>query len=248
MKYSLQLFLSLLLCCLSVNTYATDWSKYAYDTYAARDFSGWPNMIQTLQNTAFSSTGTVDQQVKVMTCYYGYVGHLLDVKQKEEASVWNKKANTILKKLQEKAPDDPRVIALQSMFIAYDIAISPIKAPFQAGSMMSTAKKALKLAPSLYLANLANANILFYFPESLGGNKKEAITYYRKVYDYFVAHPNIATSDWMYLNVMSTLAVANEAVGNYTEAINWCNKALQVNAGFVYVKNILLPRIKQKIK
>lgn len=248
MKNFLQLFLVLLLCSLSVKVYAVDWSKSAYDTYAARDFSSWPTMIETLQTTAFSPSGTIDQQIKVMTCYYGYIGHLLDIKKKDEASQWNKKAHTIFKKLLEKAPEDPRVLALHSMFIAYDIAISPIKAPFQAGNMMSTAKKALQKAPTLYLANLANANILFYFPESLGGDKKESLNYYRKVYDYFVAHPAISVSDWMYLNVMSTIAVVNEAIGNNQEALNWCNKALQVNPGFVYVKTVLLPRMKKNAK
>lgn len=225
---------------------ATDWRKFSYDTYAARNFSGWPGMINTLQQSAFNATSSLNDRIYLMTCYYGYIGHLLDIKQKDRASEWNKKASDIFKKIKEEAPEDPRILALQSMFIAYDIAISPMKAPFQVSGMMSAAKKSLKLAPTLYLANLANANISFYFPEALGGDKQKAIGYYQKVYDYFQSHPAIAASDWMYLNVMSTLAVANEAVGNNKEALQWCEKALRVQPDFVYVKTILLPRIKQK--
>ncbi|MEG1586910.1 MAG: hypothetical protein RR346_08540 [Bacteroidales bacterium] len=240
--------LGLLFCCANLSFAAvTDWHKYAYDTYAARNFTGWPQMINTLQKTAFSPAGTTDSRLFVMTCYYGYIGHLLDIKQKEQASEWNKQANSIFKDLKDQLPDDPRVLALQSMFIAYDIAISPVKAPFQVGGMMSTARKALKEGPDELLANLANANILFYFPEALGGDKQKAITYYRKVYDFFKAHPAVAATDWMYLNVMSTLAVANEAVGNNKQAMFWINEALQVRPDFVYVKTILLPRIKQKL-
>lgn len=248
MKYIFRLLLGICMLYVAPAVSATNWQQYAYDTYADRNFTGWPDMIQTLQSTAFSPSGTLADRIQTMTCYYGYIGHLLDVKQKDKASEWSKKANEPFKKLQAEAPSDARIVALQSMFTAYEIAISPLKAPFQAGGMMSNAKKALQIDPSSYLAALANANILFYFPEALGGDKKQAITYYKKVYDYFVAHPEIAATDWMYLNVMSTLAVANEAVGNYTEALSWCKKALQVQPHFVYVKTFLLPRIQAKLK
>ncbi|MGL4293442.1 MAG: hypothetical protein ACRCSQ_07700, partial [Bacteroidales bacterium] len=131
-----------------------NWNLFSYDSYAARNFSKWPDNLLAMQQKAFSPSGTLDDKILVMTGYYGYIGHLLDVKKKDQASDWSKKANSIFKKLKDTAPDDPRVLALQSMFTAYDIAISPVKAPFQAGGMMSTAKKALKEAPGLYLANL----------------------------------------------------------------------------------------------
>ncbi|MEG1903357.1 MAG: hypothetical protein RR212_03090 [Bacteroidales bacterium] len=248
MKYLIRTFIGIIMLGSWISISATDWKKYAYDTYAERNFSGWPNMIENLKSKAFSPTGTFSDRIQVMTCYYGYIGHLLDIKQKDKASEWSKKANETFNPLQRQAPNDPRILALQSMFVAYEIAISPVKAPFQVGGMMSTAKKALKTDPTLYLAALANANILFYFPEALGGNKQQAITYYKKVYDYFMAHPEIASTDWMYLNVMSTLAVAYEAVGNNNEALSWCKKALLVAPEFVYVKTILLPRIQAKVK
>lgn len=219
--------------------------NFTYKTYSMRDFSGWPVMIEKLQKEALSHTGTKEQQLQLMVDYYGYVGHLLDVNKKNEAAVWAKKGSEALKQVKKNYPKDATVIALESMFIAYQIALNPMKAPFQAGGMMSTAKEALKMDPNLYLANIANANILFYFPSALGGDKHKAIEYYKKAYNYFVQHPQIAKNSWVYLNVMSTLGVANEAVGNKAEALRWCNQALKICPDFVYVKTILLPRMEK---
>ena len=225
---------------------ATDWRQFTYDTYAARDFSGWPAMIAGLEKTAFSSTGSVDDRLQVMNYYYGYIGHLLDFGKKDEAGEWSKKASAQMKKLMETASDNPRVQALQSMFTAYEIAISPLKAPFAVGGMKSSAKKAMQGAPDLPQTNIANANISYYFPESLGSDKKAALKLYLKAYDYYAAHPAEAANDWMYLNVLSTIGLANEAIGNYDEALRWCDRALTVCPGFVYVRDVLKPRVTAK--
>jgi tetratricopeptide (TPR) repeat protein len=205
-------------------------------------------MIQQLEKSAFSASGTLADRIQVMNYYYGYVGHLLDFGKKDEAGEWAKKAQVQMKKLAQEAPNDARVLALQSMFVAYEIAINPLKAPFSVGGMKSNAKKAMAANASLPSVNIANANISYYFPESLGGDKKAALKLYLKAYDYYVAHPAEAADDWMYLNVLSTIGLANEAIGDYDEALRWCDKALTVCPGFVYVKTVLKPRVEGKRK
>lgn len=241
-KYLLIILTSLI----SIIPLKADNKSYTYQTYSLRDFSGWPAMLDSMTN-ALKTDSSKEAYINTLRDYYGYVGHLLDIGDKSQADVWCKKGNSVLKEAKKKYPGNASITALESMFIAFQIAISPLKAPFQASSMMSSAKEGLRLDSSLNLTNNAEANILFYFPEALGGDKQKAITYYQKAYQYFLDHPDIANENWMYLNIMSTLAVANESVGNLQQALNWCKKALQIQPDFVYVRQILLPRIEKKL-
>ncbi|MEG1616562.1 MAG: hypothetical protein RR202_07020 [Bacteroidales bacterium] len=245
MKSKMKILVAFLLLGSSLFSLSADDRSFTYQTYAQRNFDGWPAIIEKQEQLA-ESAPTEANYVELLANCYGYVGHLLDTHQKEQAAVWAKTGMNIVKEAKKKYPESASVMAFESMFIAFQIAITPLKAPFQASSMMSTAAKALKLAPDLYLANLAQANIYFYFPEALGGDKKKAIELYRKVYQYFVDHPQIAANSWMYLNVMTTLSVANDAVGNKVEAKKWLDTALAVEPNFVYAKTILKPRLEGK--
>ena len=54
------------------------YKSYTYESFAARDFSNWPRIIETLEKEALQnypdSTATLD----IMKYYYGYIGHLLE--------------------------------------------------------------------------------------------------------------------------------------------------------------------------
>lgn len=219
-----------------------------YKSYAARDFSGWPLILEQMQVQAFSPEGTLENQVQLLVNYYGYIGSLLDTNQKSKASIWTKKGNEVVKRVKVNHPNQASVLALESMFIAFQIAINPIKAPLYISSMMSSVKHAMKIDPNHYLANIAHANILFYFPSALGGDKLQAISYYKKVYNHFKSTPLAATDNWVYLNIISTLGVANNEIGNVSEARRWCEEALKVEPNFVFVNTVLLPSINKSKK
>ncbi|MDO5571414.1 MAG: hypothetical protein Q4F97_08125 [Bacteroidales bacterium] len=219
----------------------------AYETYRNRNFSQWPNYIAQVEQIALSTNATIKDKVDLMTFYYGYIGHLLDINDKKSAQVWLNKAQLIDKKFSSSLDSNADYKALHSMYIGFQIAISPIKAPLLVASMFTSARDALKIDSNSVFANVANANILFYFPEAFGGNKQKAISYYQNVYNYFLSNKNFQKR-WMFLNVMSTLAIAYESVNDIDAANYWVVKALDVEPDFKFVTQVLKPRIDEKIK
>ena len=67
-----------------------------------------------------------------------------------------------------------------------------------------------------------------------------------KVYNYFQGHPDVASQDWKYLFILSTLGVVNEKLGDIDNAKAWHKKALEVKPDFVFVKDVLVPRVNNK--
>jgi hypothetical protein len=132
-------------------------------------------------------------------------------------------------------------------FLAYDIAISPFRAALEVPSLFRSSRRALKIDPNCYLAQQMQANLLFYLPEVFGGDKQKAIVYYKKVYQFFKNNPQISRYDWMYLNVISTLGNAYEKTGHVDVALSWAKLALQVEPGFMYVRNVLMPRLQKEM-
>ena len=142
-----------------------------------------------------------------------------------------------------KDKDIPAFAAFSSIFKAYEIAITPVKAPFLISGVLSSAKKAYSLDSKSPYTNIANANLMFYFPESLGGDKKKALEYYQNAYKYYINNPEQASTDWIYLNILSTIGVVYEKIGDRANAKRWWIEAERIEPEFKHVTNVLLPRV-----
>ncbi len=223
-----------------------DHKAYTYQSFAARDFSNWPYIIETLEKEAAANPKNCAATLEIMNYYYGYIGHLLDVNNKKAADVWCKKAKKTYQALGQEYSNNADMVAYGSIITAFEIAISPVKAPLLAHSMFVGAKKSLQLDPNSIMGNLSYANFLYFFPEALGGDKSKALQHYMKVYNYFQGHPDIASQDWKYLFILSTLGVVNEKLGDIDNAKAWHKKALEVKPDFVFVKDVLVPRVNNK--
>ncbi len=214
-----------------------------YHSFAHRQFAAWPKIIELESNNLSLDNCTLGDVEHLFVNYYGYIGHLLDTKRKDEAEVWLKKAQKDFEPYFNKYENKASINALYSMFLAYEIALAPIKAPFKAGRLYSAIKRAKELDKENYLVKISQGNVAFYFPEALGGDKELALNYYMQVYSYFKLHPEIAKYDWVYLNTLSTICLAHEKLGMYKEAIMWAKVALRVAPDFVIVKDMIMPRL-----
>ncbi len=214
-----------------------------YKSFAHRQFSAWPDII-ILETKSLSPDGSSLQDVeRLFINYYGYIGHLLDSQLQDEATIWLQKAKKAFKPYLKKYSNEASINALNSIFIAYEIALAPIKAPFKMRSLLSAIKKAEEIDNTNYLVKISQGNVAFYFPEVLGGDKKEALDHYMHVYSYFKLNPDIARYDWVYLNTLSTICLAHEKLGQYKEALEWAKLALRVAPDFVIVKELIMPRL-----
>ena len=231
----------------SANTSIKDYQKNTYQTYIHTDFSSWTAWIEQMQNQAFKEKN-LSLHLEALKDFYGYIGHLLDTKQNDLADDWTDVAKEYVLEVKKDFPNNADITAYESIFISFQIAVSPYKAPFLVSSLMKTSKKALKLNPNSVPAQMAKANILFYFPEAFGGNKKEALHSYLKMYAHYDKHPEQKQTDWRYLFLLTIIANAYEQVGNLPTAIEWTRKSLAIEPKFRYAKEKLLPTLERKAK
>ena len=225
---------------------ATPLDSLAYQTYATRAFHKWPAIIAAQETQAKQGIAKHVDVITPYINYYGYVGHLLDTKQKEEASRWLKKAIRSFEPVRKQYPDQAAIWALHTMFVSYEIALSPYKAPYRLPELLSSLHKAEALDKDHYLVHLARANFMLYFPETLGGDKEEALKHYKAIYTYFQDPAYEAQANWVYLNILSTISFTYEKLARYPEAIEWAKRALVVTPDFAFVKNDLLPRLESR--
>ncbi len=216
-----------------------------YKSFAHQQFAAWPKIIELETKNLTPDNASIEDVEHLFINYYGYIGHLLDTKREKEAEVWLGKAQADFKPYFDKYSNEASINALYSMFLAYDMALSPVTAPFKLLRLNSIIKKAKELDKENYLVKISQANIAFYFPEALGGDKEEALNYYLQVYIYFKQHPAIAKYDWVYLNTLSTICLVHEKLGRYKEAIDWAKLALTVAPDFVIVKDMIMPRLRE---
>ena len=222
-----------------------NWRKQTYQTYIHTDFSSWPQIIEDTQKQA-KAENSLPLHLEALKDFYGYVGHLLDTKQTDKAEDWAEKATDYVEDVKDSYPDQADVLAYESMFISFKIAISPYKAPFYVSSMLKTSNEALEIAPESLAALVSKANILYYFPSVFGGDKQQALQLYLKAFAYYKQNPSVRKEDWRYLFLLTTIANAYDAVGNVTTALEWANRALTTEPEFRYAKEGLMPKLKSR--
>ena len=184
-------------------------AKLTYDSFGSKNFTSWPQYIETVESEIDLNPDNRDLVLDLMKYYYGLIGHFLDVNDKKSAEVWCKKMKKSYDKYGKPYSSQADFIAYSSLITAFEIAISPYKAPLLAASMFLNSKKAITMDPNSVVSNISYANFLYFFPEALGGDRKRALQHYTKVYNYFEKNSDKALDDWRYLYIISTLGVFN---------------------------------------
>mgnify|MGYP002513943532 CR=1 FL=1 len=70
--------------------------------------------------------------------------------------------------------------AYNAAFVAYEIGITPFKAPFIGLKCMKYGETAVKQDSTNYFALIQYGNIMNYMPKAFGGSKDKALVYYKK--------------------------------------------------------------------
>ena len=191
---------------------------------------------------------THDRQLETLTYYYGLVGHLLDKKRKDDAGRVLTKALELANKMYKQTPDDALLLGLMANLTGYQIALSPIKATTLAKGMMTKAKKSIALNPNDPYVNILYSNILFYMPSMFGGNKDSALAGYQKARKHMETHNGYIKNNWMYIQLLTTIGLVEEKNENYVAAQKMYQKVLQLQPNYGHVKNIVYPRLMEKMK
>ena len=148
-----------------------------FESYRAGNMAPWPELITEMENAKSTDLAWQTEMVKAI---YGMVGYEIGAKNKDLAKVYVEKAESYLDKLLEKYPNNARIHSISGALYGYKISLAPYKAPFLGPKSMSHIDKAIELDLAEPMGYIEKGNSLMYRPAIFGGDKKEALTFYRK--------------------------------------------------------------------
>ena len=220
----------------SQNTAQKIWHCYVH-----RDISGWKSVIDSLEALPHK---TVEQREEVLNYEYGYVAWRLSdgYKDKKEAEVYLEKAYAHLHALPQTQANKALIAAYEGAFVGYKIGISPYKAPFIGLKSVQYVKEAVQADDDNYFAHIQYANVFYYMPSVFGGSRSVAIEHYLKAKQLMQSQGR-CQNNWLYMNVLLTLADAYKKDQNWQKVKACYDEALQLQPNFPYIVDQLYPTV-----
>lgn len=179
-RFKLLLIIILLFPVLFASAQKKDLAYYQcafFESYRAGNMAPWPGLIDEMTQVKPADLLWQTEMVKAM---YGLVGYQIGLHDKEIAKIYVNKADSYLEKLLEEYPNNAQLHSLAGAFYGYKIALAFYKAPFLGPKSMEHIDKSIKLDPAEPMGYIEKGNSLQYRPTVFGGDKIEAMKYYRK--------------------------------------------------------------------
>jgi hypothetical protein len=159
-----------------------------YESYRSGNMEPWPKLIEEMEQVKPADRAWQTEIIKAM---YGLVGYQIGLHDKGIAKTYISKADIYLEKLLKKHPDNAQLHSLSGAFYGYKIALAIYKAPFLGPKSMEHIDQSIKLDPAEPMGYIEKGNSLHYRPAIFGGDKLEALKYYRKALALFEARHNM---------------------------------------------------------
>lgn len=239
-KYILILSLSLLSCCVLGQN-----NKSIYNAYVSGNMTKWKAAMDSVDALKQKNDKAV---LDLINYQYGYIAWCIGSNKDDEAEKYLKKATGNLNKLEQKKYNESMLFAYKAAFVGFEIGLAKYKAPFIGMNSLEYAKKSVSIDASNALGYMQLGNIYFYMPKMFGGSKSLALEHYLKAMKFMESSNEYKTSNWNYLNLLTTIISAHIELNQYEEAKKYCIKTLTIEPGFDWVKNILYPKVLKKLK
>lgn len=170
--------------------------------YINNDMQVWENY---LINTRFDSL-TTSEKLKYLNYEYGYVAVCID-REKDEATTFLSRFEKHINGL-DTVLTHADLLAYKSAFYAYDLKIHKSHLARSARRTLRFADEALEADSLSTMALTMNANLLFYRPRWLGGNKKRAYLHLVKARKLFENKGD--TCCWNYYHCLQMITLSEQ--------------------------------------
>lgn len=208
----------------------------------------WKQVIADMEKSPLARTDTTFTE-RLLNYQYGYVAWHLGNHNEEEAERVLIQADKNLIWLESKKFNPVLTHAYKASISGFWIGVSYWNIPSYAFKTSSSAEKAIELDSTNAFANIQMANIRFYQPVVLGGSKKEAIQYYLKAETIYEKLDLTAIkTDWVYLNLLATLAQSYDKFGELKKAKKYYQKLLTIQPSYKWVSDTMLPDLERRIE
>jgi len=216
------------------------WKNQIYYAYLNKDMNKWASIINEMEKED-NLRGT-EQKLELAGYYYGIIGFLIDIKDKQKAQHYILKGESLVDRILDNSPQNATANAFKGSFIAFKIALNKYKAITLGPESMKYIDKSFALNPYNIQAITDKAYAYYHAPRIFGGDKHEAIKLLLKSIS-IMEQTNHSENNWLYLNVLVSTAKAYEATNQPLNAKSIYEKALQREPRFLWVKNHLYPNL-----
>lgn len=237
--------LILLLLFISIRLAASDYRSEVYYAYVNNRMERWKSVIDRMESDVNRSS---EQTLELVNYQYGYIGYCIGREKEDEAKKYFALANRNIEILEKRAYKLSLVNAYKSAFYGFRISFSKLSAPVNGPRSLDHAKKAIELDNQNYLAWVQYGNAEFYMPAAFGGSKKLALEYFQKAKVILEKNPSETKNDWNYLSLLTLIAQAHAAIGDYNAAKTAYEDILRKEPGFTYVRDELYPQLIRNLK
>lgn len=221
------------------NAYSqSSYKDQIYEAYARGNMNKWYTVMKAFETEIKNKN--LEQKIELINYYYGYTGWLVSIEKDKLAEDYIDKSERLMDQILIDNPLDATVMAYKGAFIAYEIGVSSIKAIYLGKRSIKYIEEALEIEPENIQANIEKGNAKYYSPTAFGGDKNEAIIYYKKAIRY-IEIEQLTNNNWMYLNIMTVLGLAYEATGQIQNAKLCYEKILRIKPNFMWVGDELYP-------
>ena len=219
--------------------------KLFYRTFVNREMYKWGELIHTFETN--TPPKTIEQKLELINYYYGYIGHLMNKKKQETAEEYIDKGQDLIDNVIKLSPHNHTALSYKGAFLGFKMGFSKMKAVYLAPKCMTEINKAYKLDHENAQIIINKANLLFYSPSALGGDKEEALKLYHRA--MVLMEKNKETDqNWNYLNLLTTIAIGFDKTDMPHEAKKMYEKILKLEPDFKWVRDDLYPNLLRKMQ
>lgn len=215
-----------------------------YSSFVTRDMTRWEKLIKDVEKSDYVQTNT--EKLELINYYYGYVGYLLGQKRQTEAEVYIIKGEKLINEVLKSDPTNATAYSFKGAFLGFEVGVNNLKVIYLESESKAHINKALQLDPNNIQGLTDKANILFYAPRLLGGSKQKALSYYMKAVNIIERNKD-TKQNWVYLNLLTMVAISYEKTGATKEAKQTYEKILSVEPNIVWIKDDLYPKFLRKL-
>jgi len=206
-----------------------------FESYRAGNMAPWPGLIDEM---AKAKSTDVIWQTEMVKAMYGLVGYEFGLHDKEVARKYVNRADVYLDNLLEKYPNNAQLHSLAGAFYGYKIALAFYKAPFLGPKSMYYVDKAIELDPAEPMGYIEKGNSLQYRPAIFGGDKIEALKFYRKALA-LIESKDDSKCDWQHM-LLRAFILKNLYETNQTAEAEAFLSAMQKDYGsMVWIKKFV---------
>lgn len=218
--------------------------QIVHRAYIEKDMDSWQGVVDRRRAKEDPSAEYLE---KTINFEYGFVAWALSKldEEKQRAKTYLAYAREDLERYA--AMDDcrrSRAEAYESAFVAYDIKLNPMKAPFTGLKSLKAGKNAVKSDSLDYFAHIQQGNVQYYMPKMFGGSRKKAIESYKTAWSLMQSNfDREGRYNWMYLNLLLTIGDAYKGLKDYDSVRVMYDSVLNLAPDFKWVRDELYPNL-----